>query len=66
MVNHTALNKNTTNSTVSFEVDSCKSKNTSSHKNPDGPFVWTKANQGIILSSYFGGYFISQIPGNIS
>ncbi|XP_043194451.1 putative inorganic phosphate cotransporter isoform X1 [Amphibalanus amphitrite] len=29
----------------------------------DGPFVWTEMMQGVILSSYFVGYTVSQIPG---
>ncbi|KAL4710925.1 hypothetical protein ACJJTC_002555 [Scirpophaga incertulas] len=29
----------------------------------DGPFIWPTEIQGIILSCYFWGYFISQIPG---
>ncbi|XP_013140918.1 PREDICTED: sialin [Papilio polytes] len=29
----------------------------------DGPFEWSSEIQGIILSCYFWGYFVSQIPG---
>lgn len=29
----------------------------------DGPFLWDAGSQGIILSCYFWGYFVSQIPG---
>lgn len=29
----------------------------------DGPFVWSTQEQGLILSSYFVGYFVTQIPG---
>ncbi|XP_004926297.1 ec74 protein isoform X1 [Bombyx mori] len=28
-----------------------------------GPFVWSSEVQGIVLSCYFWGYFVSQIPG---
>ena len=28
----------------------------------DGPFVWSELTQGVILSSYFGGYLVSQVP----
>ena len=28
----------------------------------DGPFIWSELTQGVILSSYFGGYMVSQIP----
>ncbi|XP_059057794.1 sialin [Achroia grisella] len=29
----------------------------------DGPFTWTPGEQGIVLSCYFWGYFVSQLPG---
>ncbi|CAF0884906.1 unnamed protein product [Brachionus calyciflorus] len=29
----------------------------------DGPFVWEKSTQGLVLSAYFYGYIITQIPG---
>ncbi|XP_055546262.1 sialin [Wyeomyia smithii] len=29
----------------------------------DGPFTWSEPLQGTILSCYFWGYFVSQIPG---
>ncbi|XP_019762059.1 sialin isoform X2 [Dendroctonus ponderosae] len=29
----------------------------------DGPFVWSKTVQGFLLSSYFWGYMISELPG---
>lgn len=29
----------------------------------DGPFIWSSGEKGIILSSYFIGYFITQVPG---
>lgn len=29
----------------------------------DGPFLWDENQQGLILSSYYWGYLISQIPG---
>ena len=30
---------------------------------PDGPFVWSSKEQGAVLSAYFLGYFVTQIPG---
>lgn len=42
------------------------------HENPkeisdsvtsDGPMTWTEPEQGLVLGSYFWGYFITQIPG---
>jgi len=29
----------------------------------DGPFLWDENQQGLILSSYYWGYLISQFPG---
>ncbi|XP_037075480.1 LOW QUALITY PROTEIN: putative inorganic phosphate cotransporter [Pollicipes pollicipes] len=29
----------------------------------DGPFVWSELTQGVILSAYFAGYTVSQVPG---
>jgi len=29
----------------------------------DGPFLWTSKEQGYVLSAYFLGYFVTQIPG---
>ncbi|KAI0985583.1 hypothetical protein GJ496_008160 [Pomphorhynchus laevis] len=29
----------------------------------DGPFLWTKDHQGFLLTAFFWGYIISQIPG---
>ncbi len=34
-------------------------------ENKVGEFNWTKEIQGEILSSFFYGYIITQIPGNI-
>ncbi len=28
-----------------------------------GPFRWTSSQQGLVLGSYFWGYFLTQIPG---
>ena len=30
---------------------------------PDGPFAWSSKEQGAVLSAYFLGYFVTQIPG---
>lgn len=64
MVNHTALQ----NSSVKLnafdensEITKCKFQNSSSHQNPDGPFLWEKNIQELILSSYFYGYITSQV-----
>jgi MFS family permease len=76
MVNQTALNLqkpatttiflNNTNHTAA-PVDQCTVVNQASHSNAtteDGPFVWDKPTQGLILSAYYYGYIITQIPGS--
>ncbi|XP_063386948.1 sialin [Cydia fagiglandana] len=40
-----------------------KSAGNVTHQEIDGPFTWGSTTQGIVMSSYFWGYFISQIPG---
>lgn len=60
MVNHTALEElnedNSTNTTSGHHGDS-------KAEAEDGPFIWSSKVQGMILSSYFIGYFITQLPG---
>ncbi len=64
MVNHTAIDKNISSSYSNLNADNCIVKNSSSNSTKkDGPFLWTKTDQGVISSSYFAGYFLSQIPG---
>ncbi|XP_039756356.1 sialin [Pararge aegeria] len=70
MLNHTAIKMNeqksdhgSHNVTVRAEVE-CEPPTSSGHaKEADGPFLWSSEIQGIILSCYFWGYFVSQIPG---
>ncbi len=31
----------------------------------DGPFAWPEPIQGLVLSSYFWGYLLTQIPGGL-
>lgn len=72
MVNHTALNltikltdQKTFESQLSHKTDqTClfdQPKNTTIPR-IDGPFVWSKKIQGFVLSSYFYGYSMAQIP----
>ncbi|GAB0094293.1 major facilitator superfamily transporter 3 [Sergentomyia squamirostris] len=68
MLNHTALSQaaseafNTSSSISSASDESCK-REESHDVVEDGPFMWSEPLQGTILSCYFWGYFISQIPG---
>ncbi|XP_077300658.1 major facilitator superfamily transporter 3 isoform X2 [Arctopsyche grandis] len=68
MLNHTALHElskelshdNTTSNAQ--EDDGCVAENSTTTVE-DGPFLWSEPLQGMLLSCYFWGYFISQIPG---
>ncbi len=68
MVNHTALENNITKSSTDvLNAKNCinnqnHNDNNTSQYYPDGPYVWSKKSQGILLSSFFAGYFILQIP----
>ncbi|UJR32077.1 hypothetical protein I4U23_019545 [Adineta vaga] len=64
MLNHSAIesryiNTNTSSRNVVIN-DECLQTNSKDHI--DGPFVWSKNTQGLILGSYFWGYIITQIP----
>merc|ERR1719402_181455 len=75
MVNHTAIElaKVADNSTAGgHHGGSCPAPdNMTDHANDtghtakteDGPFNWSSSEQGMVLSSYFLGYFVTQIPG---
>ncbi|XP_049819870.1 putative inorganic phosphate cotransporter isoform X2 [Aethina tumida] len=68
MVNHTAVNeKHSGNSSESDPIDlECGAVTTTTDKNePDGEFVWDTDVQGYVLSSFFYGYVITQIPFGI-
>jgi ACS family sodium-dependent inorganic phosphate cotransporter-like MFS transporter 5 len=70
MVNNTAIagqsgslmigSLNETSSSIS--TGECSST-VKSHHSMDGPFAWSKSIQGVLLSAYFYGYLITQIPG---
>lgn len=68
MVNHTALTINKTETlNESLTITNCYNRNENSNSTtqrnyPNGPFEWNKKKQGILLSSFFAGYFILQIP----
>lgn len=77
MVNHTALametqlptakiNNNYSAANSSGNTDVCGGGDLNEEQaavTEDGPFVWGEMLQGVILSAYFIGYTVSQIPG---
>ncbi|XP_067626279.1 sialin [Eurosta solidaginis] len=65
MLNHTAIGSNGHGSSKSneSEVEVCMSPDGGNVTiQEDGPFVWNDSIQGTLLSCYFWGYLISQIP----
>jgi ACS family sodium-dependent inorganic phosphate cotransporter-like MFS transporter 5 len=70
------LNSDGTTSTAPAKIISCdelihtpialnsSAKDISAHK-LEPKFQWTETEQGIILGSFFYGYFITQIPGGL-
>lgn len=67
MVNHTAIGTDSDDTAEGVDeecgVDSTNS--TSSSSSSDGEFVWETDLQGYILSSFFYGYVLTQIPFGI-
>ncbi|VDP15300.1 unnamed protein product, partial [Soboliphyme baturini] len=69
MVNHTAIHAHDVkvNSTTGID-EVCKrpsETNVSLPVRKDGIYAWNEETQGAILSSFFYGYLITQIPGGI-
>ncbi|CAF3363661.1 unnamed protein product [Rotaria socialis] len=63
MVNHSAIQhyeKNISKTHFTEINYNCLQTNKTNHR--EGPYIWNKNIQGIILSSYFGGYIATQIP----
>ena len=46
---------------VEHEKDDGKLRNESTKSNTEGTFVWSKNEQGLVLGSYFWGYFVTQV-----
>ena len=46
---------------VEHEKDDVNLRNESTKSNTDGTFVWSKNEQGLVLGSYFWGYFVTQV-----
>lgn len=63
MVNQTALPKDST--VPDDECGGNYSSNSSAMHHKDGSFIWTTAEQGYVLSSFFYGYVLTQIPFGI-
>eukprot|EP00096_Caligus_rogercresseyi_P008336 TRINITY_DN269_c2_g1_i1.p1 TRINITY_DN269_c2_g1~~TRINITY_DN269_c2_g1_i1.p1 ORF type:complete len:500 (-),score=70.74 TRINITY_DN269_c2_g1_i1:268-1767(-) len=65
MVNSTAnqIEENGTDFNTQCAAPISPSGNVTPSILPDGPFDWNEETQGVILSSFFYGYFITQIPG---
>ncbi|XP_013195802.1 putative inorganic phosphate cotransporter isoform X2 [Amyelois transitella] len=63
MVNHSALPVIAEH--IDTECGNVDGNNTSSAASQDGQFVWTSTLQGYILSSFFYGYVLTQIPFGI-
>ncbi|XP_069700128.1 sialin [Periplaneta americana] len=57
MVNHTSQQTDSSDIIASY----CP-KTDSDSSTEDGPFKWDESLQGLILSSYYWGYLISQLP----
>lgn len=66
MVNHTAIAKNseTDISHIDLECGVMDLNKTETHEN-DGEFLWETDVQGYVLSSFFYGYVLTQIPFGI-
>ncbi|XP_026735802.1 sialin [Trichoplusia ni] len=68
MLNHTALLQieaaEAGKKKAGAEIMAMLSAEASSKPNvEDGPFVWSSQIQGLVLSCYFWGYLVAQIPG---
>ncbi|KAJ8969638.1 hypothetical protein NQ317_009571 [Molorchus minor] len=61
MFNHTAIEASQNSTTVSVDEECGVSTDSSA----DGQFVWETDTQGYVLSSFFYGYVITQIPFGI-
>ncbi|XP_018320987.1 putative inorganic phosphate cotransporter [Agrilus planipennis] len=66
MVNHTAIGGGHDNEPLDDECDGVyANENSNSSRTSDGEFIWETDLQGYILSSFFYGYVITQIPFGI-
>ena len=63
MVNHTAVSSMSHEETSDGHHRQEDNITDNMESLSDGPFIWSSKQQGAILSAYFRGYFITQIPG---
>ena len=64
MVNHTAFTDTSSTTGGNSSDDDCPFQNdTTTSSTKDGPFEWDSDTRGWMLSSFFYGYFVTQIPG---
>ncbi|KAI3384765.1 hypothetical protein SNEBB_007002 [Seison nebaliae] len=72
MLNHTAVSKDKGNASTKYaaaaeEMQYCSGNNDTQEPTEmkDGEFVWSSSVQGLLLSSFFWGYTLSQVAGGI-
>ncbi|XP_063700398.1 sialin [Culicoides brevitarsis] len=67
MLNHSALAHGASHHEAAVAdpnaEEACKAPGNATETMEDGPFDWSEPLQGTILSCYFWGYFVSQMPG---
>ncbi|XP_024871213.1 putative inorganic phosphate cotransporter isoform X1 [Temnothorax curvispinosus] len=65
MVNHTAIKNPDEEIEIVDECGQNINETGAADRSADGPFVWDNKQQGYLLSSFFWGYVITQIPFGI-
>ena len=65
MVNHTAITEDHDIPTSECGYDNAVNGSSAKSSSSDGEFVWDSTMQGYLLSSFFYGYVITQIPFGI-
>ena len=62
MVNHSAIIEVNDEPVINDCGNDLLENSTSTHKGSNGEFAWDSREQGILLSSFFVGYVLTQIP----
>ncbi|XP_014663123.1 PREDICTED: sialin-like [Priapulus caudatus] len=65
MVNHTALEEQGLEENSSDVILAPECGRNITVEQQDGEFLWDKTTQSLVLSSFFWGYIVTQIPGGI-